>query len=75
MVAFKESDCNPYEKLIIISEDYYKCLTSNENCEKSINSKLSAINDINLKYKIYGDETKHIDGEGSREKSEESSFT
>merc|ERR1711954_598043 len=73
MVAFKESDCNPYEKLILISEDYYKCLTSNENCEKSINSKSSAINNINLNNKIYGDETKYIDGERSREKSEESS--
>merc|ERR1711954_24426 len=57
MVAFKESDCNPYEKLIIISEYYYKCLTSNENCEKSINSKSSAINNINLNNAIYGDET------------------
>ena len=73
MVAFKESDCNPYEKLIIISEDYYKCLTSNENCEKSISSKSSAVNNINLNNKIYGDRTKYIDGERSREKSEESS--
>ena len=61
MVAFKESDCNQYEKLNIISEDYYECLTSNENCKKSITSKSSAINNINLNNKIYGDKTKYID--------------
>jgi len=73
MIAFKESDCNPYEKLIIISEDYYKCLTSNENCENSINSKSSAVNNINLNNKIFGNETKYNDEERSREKSGESS--
>ena len=53
MVAYKESDCNPYEKLIIINEEYYKCLTSNDMCENSSSEKLtnnnsSSINNINL---------------------------
>merc|ERR1711954_52422 len=56
-----------------MGSNYYKCLTSNENCEKSINSKSSAKNNINLNNKIYGDRTKYIDRERSREKSEESS--
>ena len=52
MIAFKESDCNPYEKLVIISEDYYKCLTSNEMCENNSVEKInsnnsSAVNNIN----------------------------
>ena len=63
IVAFKESDCGPYEKLIIISQDYYKCLISNGMCNENIENKSSAVNNINLNNKISNNGTKS-DNEG-----------
>ena len=44
MVGYKESLCSPYEKLLLVSEELFKCLSSKEKAYSVSNSLVKNIN-------------------------------
>ena len=48
MVRYKESLCSPNEKLVLVSEDLFKCLSSKEKAKSVSNSSNSRVNNINF---------------------------
>ena len=48
MVGYKEYLCSPYEKLVLMSEELFKCLSSKEKSNRVYNSSNSLVNNINF---------------------------